>query len=53
MTRELEGLEQGPKAEIHIELLEKTLEWYQTWKRQDVMEYMASSSRNSPTFTTD
>ena len=25
MTRELEGLEEGPKAEIHIELLKKTL----------------------------
>ena len=24
MTRELEGLEEGPKAEIHIELLKKT-----------------------------
>ena len=25
MTRELEGLEEGPKAEIDIELLKKTL----------------------------
>ena len=25
MTRELEGLEEGPKAEIHIDLLKTTL----------------------------
>ena len=52
-TRELERLEEGPKAEIHIELLKKTLKKYQTGKRQDMMEYMDSGSRNSPPFTTD
>ena len=53
MTRELEGLEEGPKAEIHIELLQKTLKRYQTGKRQDMMEYMDSGSRNSHSFTID
>ena len=53
MTRELEGLEEGPKAEINIELLKKTLKRYQTGKRQDMMEYMDSGSRNSLPFTTD
>ena len=32
MTRELEGLEEGPKGEIHIELLKKTLEKISNWK---------------------
>ena len=32
MTRELEGLEEGPKAEIHIELLKKTLKKISNWK---------------------
>ena len=41
MTRELEGLEEGPKVEIHIELLKKTLKKrYQTRKRQDMMKYI-------------
>ena len=41
MTRELERLEEGPKGEIHIELLKKTLKndiklenarpWWNTW----------------------
>ena len=53
MTRELEGLEEGPKAEIHIELLKKTIKKISTGKRQDMMEYMDFSSRNSPPFTTD
>ena len=53
MTRELKGLEEGSKAEIHIELLKKTLKRYQTGKRQAMMEYMDSGSRNSPPFTTD
>ena len=52
MTRELEGLEEGPKAEIHIDLLEKKLKKYQTGKLQAMMEYMVSGSRNSPPFTT-
>ena len=32
MTRELEGVEEGPKAEIHIELLKKTLKKISNWK---------------------
>ena len=32
MTRELEGLEESPKAEMHIELLEKTLKKISNWK---------------------
>ena len=53
MTREPEGFEEGPNGEIHIELLKKTLKRYQTGKRQAIMEYTDSGSRNSPTFTTD
>ena len=32
MRRELEGLEEGSKVEIHIELLEKTLRTISNWK---------------------
>ena len=32
MTRELEGLEEGPKAEIHNDLLKTTLEKISNWK---------------------
>ena len=32
MTRELEGLEEGPKAEINIELIIKTLKKISNWK---------------------
>ena len=32
MTRELERIEDGPKAEIHIELLKKILDKISTWK---------------------
>ena len=32
MTRELEGCEEGPKAEINIELLKKTLKKISNWK---------------------
>ena len=49
MTRELEG----PKAEIHVDLLKTTLKKYQTGKRLAMMEYMVSGSRNPPPFTTD
>ena len=52
-TRELEGLEEGPKAVLYIDLLKMTLNKYQTGKRQAMMEYMVSASRNSPTFMTD
>ena len=47
MTKEFEGLEEGPKAEIHIDLL-KTIGKYQA-----MMGYMDSGSRDSPAFTTD
>ena len=53
MTKELEGLEKCPKAEIHINLLKMTLKKYQIGKCQVMKEYMVSSSRNSPPFTTD
>ena len=52
MTRELEVLEEGPKVEIHIELLKKTLKSYQTGKCQAIMENMDSGSRNSTPLTT-
>ena len=42
MTRELEGLEEGPKAEIHTDLLKTTIKIYQIGKRQAMMEYMVS-----------
>ena len=32
MTRELEGLEEGPKAEMNIELLKNTLKKISNWK---------------------
>ena len=51
MTMELEGLEEGPKVEIHIYLLKSTLKINQTGKRQAMMEYMVSGSRNVPPFT--
>ena len=52
MTKELEGLEEGPKAEIHINLLKTTLKKYQRGERQAMMEYMVSGSRNLPLFAT-
>ena len=53
MAKELEGLEEGLKTEIHINLLRTTLKKYQIGKRQTMMEYMDSDSRNSPPFMTD
>ena len=53
MTKELERFEESPKAEIHIDLFKITLKVYQTGKRQTMMEYMVSGSRNSPPFTTE
>ena len=38
MTRELEGLEEGPEAEIHIDLLKSTLRKYKNGKCQAMME---------------
>ena len=53
MSRELEGLEEGPKGKIHIDLLKTTLKKYQIGKGKAMMEYIVSSSRNSRPFTTD
>ena len=53
MTRELEGLEEGTKVEIRIDLLKTTLKKYQTGKHQTKMECMVSGSRNSPPFMAD
>ena len=53
MTSELKGLEEVSKAEIHTDLLKTTLKKYQTGKRQAMMEYIVSGSRNSTPFTTD
>ena len=35
MTKELEGLKEGPKAEIHIELLKTTQQKVSNWKTPD------------------
>ena len=53
MTRELAGLEEDPKRKKHIDLLKTTLKKYPTGKRQAMIEYMVSGSRNSPPFTAD
>ena len=53
MTKELEGLEEGPKAEIRIDLLKKSIKKYQIGKHQAMIEYMDSGSRDSPSFTTN
>ena len=47
MAKELEGLEEGSKAEIHIH------KKYQIGKHQGMIEYMDSGSSNSPPFITD
>ena len=52
ITRELEGLKENPKAEIHIDLLKMTQK-LQTRKRLAMLVYMVSGSRNSVPFTTD
>ena len=53
ITREQEGFEEDAKAEIHTDLLKITFKKYQTGKRQAMMEYMVSGSRNSLPFTTE
>ena len=50
MTRELEVLKEGPKVEIHIDVLKTTFKKYQIRKRQATMVF---GSRNTPPFTTD
>ena len=47
------GLEEGPKTEIHMDLLRKTQKENQIGKRQAMMEYVDSGSRNSLPFMTD
>ena len=47
-NQDLQGIEEGRKAEIHVDLLRTTLKKYQIKKRQAMMEYMDSGSRNSP-----
>ena len=49
----LQGLEEGPKREIHTDLLRITPKKYQIERRKAMMEYMDFGSRNSPPFTTD
>ena len=51
MTKELEELEEGQKTEIRIYLFKTTLK--KISKRQAMMEYKVSGSRNSPLFTID
>ena len=51
ITRKLEGLEEGPKVEIHIDLFKTTLKNIKL--ENAMMEYMVSGLRNSPPFTTD
>ena len=46
MAKELEELEEEPKAEIHLDLLKTTKKKYQIGKLQAMMEYMDSGSRN-------
>ena len=53
VAKELEGIKKGQKAKIHIDLLWMTQKNYQIGKRQAMMEYMDSGSRNSPPFMID
>ena len=53
MTRELEELEEGPKVEIHIDLLKTRLKKYPTGKHRAMMNCMASGSKTPPPFTAD
>ena len=50
ITRELEGLEEGSKTEIHIDLLKTLLKRISNWKTPG---HDGSGSRNSPPFTID
>ena len=62
MTRELEGLEEGPKTEIHIDLLKTTQKniqlenakpWWNTWflVQEIHLHSQQTSSRNEQIFT--
>ena len=46
MEKELEGLEEGPKAKIHIDSLRTTLKKYKIEKRQGMVACMDSGSKN-------
>ena len=53
MTKELKGLEEGPKAENTHQFTQNDSKKYQIIKSQAMMEYMDPGSRNSPLFPTD
>ena len=53
MTKEFGGLEEGPKAEIHTDLLRMTKKKNQIRNHLVMMKYMDSGLRNSPPFMTD
>ena len=53
MEKELKGLEEGPKAKIHIDWLRATPPKYQTGKFQAMIAYLVSGSKNSLPFMTD
>ena len=53
MAKELDGLKEGPKAEINRDLLRTTPKNIKFEKKQAMMELMDSGSRNSPPFTAD
>ena len=51
MKKILQGLEEGPKANINLKSLKKS-KWYQIVKRQSMMFYMDSSFKNSRPYKT-
>ena len=51
--KELEQLEEGPKAEIHTDLLKTTLKKVSNWKTPGHDGNIVSGSRSSSQFTTD
>ena len=53
MTREVQGLEEGPNAEMHKVTQNNSKKINKIGKRRAMMDYMVSGSRNSPPFTTD
>ena len=53
MEKELERLEEGLKAKIHLDSLRATLKKYQIGKHQAVMAYMDTSFNQSLPSMTD
>ena len=53
MEKELQGLEEGPKAKILLNSFKATLKKYQIGKLRAIMEYMDSGLKNSPPSMTD